>query len=100
MRPNARALAVASSKERSAHLAAKCSSTGARKGLFAKSPFRHEIAIELGFAVPTGGNFCSWPIATYLRRVTRPGLWVHGLTLLWQIFQFEEPIRIPESIFQ
>jgi hypothetical protein len=22
------------------------------------------------------------------------------LALLWQIFQFEEPIRIPESIFQ
>jgi hypothetical protein len=26
--------------------------------------------------------------------------WALVLALLWQIFQFEEPIRIPESIFQ
>jgi len=26
--------------------------------------------------------------------------WVHGLTLLWQFCRFNEPVRIPESIFQ
>jgi PAS domain S-box-containing protein len=50
--PNVRALGVASSKERSAHLAAKCSSTGARKGLFAKSPFRREMNWASGSAGP------------------------------------------------
>jgi len=42
MRPNARDLVVASSREQSARLAGRCSLTGARKGLFAKSPFRLE----------------------------------------------------------
>jgi Protein of unknown function (DUF3606) len=67
MRPNARASAVASSKERSANSVVKRTLTGARKGLFAKSPFGREIAIELAFAAPTSANFYSCGPSAKLR---------------------------------
>ena len=72
MRPNARASVVASSKEASAHLVGKCTLIGPRKGLFAKSSFRHEIAIERGFANPTGGYFCFMAKSDIARRVGNP----------------------------
>src|ERR1700739_1609436 len=53
MLPNARASVVGSSRQRSANSVAQCALTGARKGLFAKSPCRREIAIELGLAALT-----------------------------------------------
>ncbi|MET4426534.1 hypothetical protein ABIB87_009111 [Bradyrhizobium sp. JR18.2] len=44
-----------------------------------------------------------WSLSEHsgLWQAVRPAdLWVHGLALLWQIFDFVAFYRIPESIFQ